>query len=141
MSIEEKDLYGLSLETYQKIHQVLERFEEIEEAILYGSRAKGNHKSGSDIDLSLKGGKLNLKVLNRISLDLNDLFLPYSIDISIYHQIDNPDLIEHIQRVGKVFLSHGLPALPFSNKILCLTQLPDTSLPQFSPPTWWASTG
>ena len=116
MSIEEKDLYGLSLETYQKIHQVLERFEEIEEAILYGSRAKGNHKSGSDIDLSLKGGKLNLTVLNRIRLDMDDLFLPYSIDISIYHQIDNPDLIEHIQRVGKVFYRMDCPLFLFPTK-------------------------
>lgn len=94
----------------------MERFEEIEEAILYGSRAKGNHKSGSDIDLSLKGGKLNLKVLNRISLDLDDLFLPYSIDISIYHQIDNPDLIEHIQRVGKVFYRMDCPLFLFPTK-------------------------
>jgi predicted nucleotidyltransferase len=84
----------------------LESFEEVEEAVLYGSRAKGNHKSGSDIDLTLKGVKLNLKVLNRISLELDDLYLPYTIDVCIYHQIDNPDLIDHIQRVGKVFYSH-----------------------------------
>ena len=103
MISDDTELYGLSTETLQKILQVFERFEEIEEAILYGSRAKGNHKSGSDIDLTLKGWKLNLKLLNRICLDLDDLFLPYTFDISSYHQIDSPDLIEHIQRVGKVF--------------------------------------
>jgi len=74
MISDDKKLYGLSPEILQKIRQVFERFEDIEEAILYGSRAKGNHKSGSDIDLTLKGGKLNLKVLNRISLDLDDYF-------------------------------------------------------------------
>jgi len=63
----------------------------------------------TDIDLTLKGGKLNLKVLNRISLDLDDLFLPYTFDISIFHQIDNPDLIEHIQRVGEIFYSTNCP--------------------------------
>jgi predicted nucleotidyltransferase len=109
MISDDKKLYGLSPEILQKIRQVFERFEDIEEAILYGSRAKGNHKSGSDIDLTLKGGKLNLKVLNRISLDLDDLFLPYTFDISIFHQIDNPDLIEHIQRVGEIFYSTNCP--------------------------------
>ena len=62
---------------------MFESFDEVEEAILYGSRAKGNFKPGSDIDIVLRGEKLNLHVLNKISLDLDDLFLPYTFDISI----------------------------------------------------------
>jgi len=74
-----------------------------EEVLFYGSRAKGNFKPGSDVDLTLKGEKLTLKLLNKISLDLDALLLPYSFDISIFHQITNPDLIEHTKRVGAVF--------------------------------------
>jgi len=58
---------------------------------------------GSDVDITLKGENLKLKLLNKISLDIDDLLLPYSFDISIFQQITIPDLIEHIERFGKVF--------------------------------------
>jgi predicted nucleotidyltransferase len=95
--------HGLKEETVKKITSIFARYEEVEEVVMYGSRAKGNYKLGSDVDLTLKGKKLNLKLLNKISLDLDDLFLPYTFDLSIYHHIASPDLIEHIERVGKVF--------------------------------------
>jgi len=70
---------------------------------LYGSRAKGNYKPGSDIDLTLKGIGLDLKLINKISIELDDLLLPYTFDLSIYNAIDDPALIEHIERVGTTF--------------------------------------
>lgn len=94
--------YGLKDETIRKIREVFSKFPEIKEAILYGSRAKGNYRRGSDIDLTLKGEKLNLTILNRISLELDDLLLPYTIDLSIYHHIKQADLLDHIERVGIV---------------------------------------
>jgi predicted nucleotidyltransferase len=93
--------YGLSEKTLAKIIGVLQDFKEVEEAVLYGSRAKGNFKSGSDIDLVLKGKDLTLSVLNRIDLELDELLLPYLFDLSIYHHIQNTDLTAHIERVGK----------------------------------------
>jgi predicted nucleotidyltransferase len=96
-------LYGLNKEIVQKINKVFVQYDQIEEIILYGSRAKGTYKTGSDIDLTLKGKNLNLKMLNKIELDLDDLNLAYTFDISIYNRITNSDLIEHIKRVGKVF--------------------------------------
>src|SRR3989304_7185294 len=96
--------YGLPQSTVQKIGAVLRRYPQVEKAILYGSRAKGNYKNGSDIDLTLRGGAdLTLKVLYRISDDLDDLLLPYTIDLSILSQIGDPDVVEHIQRVGVTF--------------------------------------
>ena len=95
--------YGLKKETVKKINIIFVKYKEVEEATLYGSRAKGNYKPGSDVDLTLKGKQLNLKLLNKISLDLDDLLLPYAFDLSIYHHITAPDLIDHIKRVGKVF--------------------------------------
>jgi predicted nucleotidyltransferase len=95
--------YGLKGETIEKIREVFSHYLEIKEAILYGSRAKGNFRIGSDIDLTLKGEKLNLTILNRISLELDDLMMPYTIDLSLYRQIKQEDLLGHIERVGVVF--------------------------------------
>ncbi len=103
MNIEGKIEYGLSLKIIKEINTVFRKFEEVEKAVLYGSRAKGNYKPGSDIDITLKGKKLNLQLLNKIDIDLDDLLLPYMFDISIYDHISNNDLIDHIQRVGKIF--------------------------------------
>jgi predicted nucleotidyltransferase len=95
--------YGLNKESIEKIIGIFAQYDQIETVILYGSRAKGNYKPGSDIDLTLKGKGLNLHILNKISLELDDLLLPYMFDLSIYHHIKQNDLIDHILRVGKVF--------------------------------------
>lgn len=92
--------YGLSENNFAHIREVLKQYPAIEAAYLYGSRAKGNYKPSSDIDLVLKGNDLNLRQLSNISLQLDDLLLPYKFDVSIYHHIDNSDLLEHINRIG-----------------------------------------
>ena len=92
--------FGLKDEVIDKIVAVFSLFPEVEKAILYGSRAKGNYKQGSDIDIALVGKKINLTILNKIELVLDDLFLPYTFDICIFHQISNIDLIDHIERIG-----------------------------------------
>jgi predicted nucleotidyltransferase len=102
-SVNRDGCYGLSQENIRKIITVFAQFHEIDEAVLYGSRAKGNYKAGSDVDLALKGERLNLKLLNSISLAIDDLLLPYNFDLSIYHHISNQELLDHIQRVGKMF--------------------------------------
>lgn len=94
---------GLSREDVHAIQQTLRLFPSISEAILYGSRAKGNYRPGSDIDLTLKGNELSHRDLLNIELALDDLLLPYKIDLSLHHQLDNPQLIDHINRVGKSF--------------------------------------
>jgi predicted nucleotidyltransferase len=95
--------YGLKENIIKKIQIAFSAFPEVDEAVLYGSRAKGNFKPGSDIDLTWKGDHLNLSVMNKISMLLDDLLLPYTLDLSIYHQIDNTELIDHIERVGISF--------------------------------------
>jgi uncharacterized protein len=94
---------GLTDETVAHIQDVLRRFPEVQQAILYGSRAKGNYKEGSDIDLALLGDTLTLSLLSAIDDALDDLLLPYTFDLSIFSNIDNPGLKEHIHRVGIVF--------------------------------------
>ena len=98
-----EDKYGLRSKTIEQICAVLSSFPEVEKAILYGSRAKGNQKPSSDIDLSLYGDKLNLSIQQKIENELDDLLLPYKFDLSIFHHISNEDLIDHIIRRGKEF--------------------------------------
>ena len=95
--------YGLTSETVKKIRGVFEDFAEIEKAVLYGSRAKGNFKTGSDIDLTLYGENLSLHLLYEVGDALDDLLLPYTIDLSIFDKLNHAELCEHIERVGVVF--------------------------------------
>lgn len=92
--------FGLTENTIGKIQSVFQKYKIIEKAVVYGSRAKGNYKPSSDIDITLFGSNLTLDDLAKIENELDDLMLPYEIDLSIYHQIDNENLKDHIQRVG-----------------------------------------
>ena len=95
--------YGLSDKITKEIISVLSSFEKIDEAILIGSRAKGNYKNGSDIDLALKGRELELNDVLKLQNLFSNLNTPYTFDILIYSQINNQDIIEHIKRVGIEF--------------------------------------
>jgi predicted nucleotidyltransferase len=92
--------YGLKPVVIEQIKQVFAAHREIDQAILYGSRAKGTYQNASDIDLCLRGENLSLPLQFKIESELEDLLLPYKIDLSIFHQLDSPDLIDHINRVG-----------------------------------------
>jgi uncharacterized protein len=96
-------MHGLKPHIIKAINEVFAHHPEVGLVVLYGSRAMGNYKTGSDVDLTLKGENLNLTLLQKIENDLDELYLPYKIDLSIYNQISNSDLREHIDRVGRVF--------------------------------------
>ena len=95
---------GLKSEDVKRIKSIFKNYSEIEKVIVYGSRAKGNYKPYSDVDITLCGD-INLKVLNKLDDELDDLLLPYKFDISVFNQIVNKDLIEHINQVGKIIYS------------------------------------
>ncbi len=96
--------YGLKDATVQKIRDVLAGFPQVEKAVLYGSRAKGDYRNGSDIDLTLCGGAdLTLKVLYKVMDEIDDLLLPYTFDLSIFQDIGDPDVLAHIRRAGVTF--------------------------------------
>lgn len=96
--------YGLPQSAIQRINADLSRYPQVDKAILYGSRAKGNYKNGSDIDLTLRGGAdLTLNVIYKILNDFDELLLPYTIDRSIFDDISDLEVIEHIERVGVTF--------------------------------------
>jgi len=96
--------YGLKESAIEKICEIFNRYPQVGKAVLYGSRAKGNYKNGSDIDLTLDGdADLTMNVLYRIMDDIDDLYLPYHFDLSILKDIHDQDVLDHIRRVGVVF--------------------------------------
>lgn len=94
--------FGLKQIILDKIINVFSSHPHIQQVILYGSRAKGNFRNGSDIDLTIRGEAVTLSQLLKIENELDDLLLPYKIDLSLLHKMHDPDLIEHIRRVGIV---------------------------------------
>jgi len=101
-------MFGLEPDTIRKIKEAFSKYPQIEKVLIYGSRAKGNYRNGSDIDITLFGKELELGNSVYPLMDtLDELYLPYTFDISIFSHIDNKDLIEHINRVGKVFYEKG----------------------------------
>ena len=95
--------HGLSVSTVERIGSVLAHYPEIEKAVLYGSRAKGNYRTGSDIDLTLFGDRITHSLLTRLDNELDDLLLPYKFDVSFFADLTHPELIDHIHRVGVTF--------------------------------------
>jgi predicted nucleotidyltransferase len=106
MSIDAQVLYGLTADVIRQIQDVFGKYGKIDKVILYGSRAKGNFKIGSDIDLTIVGN-LTLSELLKIENDLDDLLLPYKMDVSLLHQIQDDSLLDHISRLGKIFYLRG----------------------------------
>ncbi len=95
--------YGLKEHTIEAIQNTFAKYPQIEKVLLYGSRARGNFRNGSDIDLTLKGESLESRLLFKIENELDDLLLPYKIDLSIYHKIENQDFLDQIDQYGIVF--------------------------------------
>lgn len=97
---------GLQQSVIDKLAKVFTSFPEIEKVILYGSRAKGNFRTGSDIDLTVAGERLTHTQLMLVENNLENLHLPYKIDLSLFSEIENLELIDHIKRVGIVFFQN-----------------------------------
>jgi predicted nucleotidyltransferase len=94
---------GLSEETISKINNIFSAYSKVNKVILYGSRAMGTAGNGSDIDLTIDSQELTLTSLLKIENEIDELLLPYKIDLSIMQKIDNEQLLSHIQRVGIIF--------------------------------------
>jgi predicted nucleotidyltransferase len=94
--------YGLSDQTLEAVRGVIKAHSRVKRSIPCGSRAKGTFRTGSDIDLALDGPDLTFDELLRIETQLDALDLPYRFDVLLYRQLEHPELLGHIQRVGRV---------------------------------------
>jgi len=93
---------GLSDVQISRIRSVIESYPGIRQAVLFGSRAMGSHRYGSDIDIALDADDLTIEDLLKLNSLIDDLNLPFKVDLVHIQRIDNADLIDHIHRVGKV---------------------------------------
>lgn len=93
-------VFGLPVTSVQALQSVLAWYGRVAKGDIYGSRAMGRFRPGSDIDIALRGEELTMADLLAIDREIDDLDLPYKVDLSIYHLIQDPALRDHIDRVG-----------------------------------------
>jgi predicted nucleotidyltransferase len=107
--------YGLIERDIQTLFAIFEKFQEVETVYLYGSRAKGTHKFGSDIDLALMNENISEKTVRTIKTEIEESSLPYFVDITHFTTLNHKELAEHIQRVGVPFYIHNYEEVVITN--------------------------
>ena len=103
MSEARDTLYGLPRYAVERLQALFMEWPGIERVVIYGSRAKGTQRHASDIDLCIEGDSLAVTDLLRLENAIDDLLLPWRVDLALRHTIDDPDLLAHIDRVGAGF--------------------------------------
>jgi len=102
-------MFGLKQKHIDLIIAVMQRFTAVEQASIFGSRAMGNYKKGSDVDIAIMGSNIDCNLTSKISYLLNEeTSMPYFFDVIHYESITNGHLIEHIDRVGNIFYDQSL---------------------------------
>jgi len=97
-------MFGLKDSDILTIKHVLEHYSQIRKAYIFGSRAKGNYKNGSDIDIAIQGDSLSYHIVLNISKYLNEeTLMPYYFDVLDYDSILNKELTKHIDNLGILF--------------------------------------
>jgi predicted nucleotidyltransferase len=97
------EVTGLRITDIQYLESVLSQFADIEQCVIFGSRAKGNYRNGSDVDLAIMGNNIHFETISKLSYILNEESpMPYHFDVIHFERIENTDLKEHISRVGIV---------------------------------------
>lgn len=99
---------GLDKEEVKEIKEVIEKYAEVETAYIFGSRAKGNYKRGSDIDIAVKGKNITIDTIASLLNKLEEeTTLPYFFDVIHYDTCSTKELVEHIDRVGVCIYKKG----------------------------------
>jgi len=98
-----EERFGLPPHAVDRLSDVFRACPQVERVVLYGSRAKGTYRPGSDIDLTMEGEGLTFAQLLALENQIDELLLPWMVDLSLRASIDNPALLEHIERVGTPF--------------------------------------
>jgi uncharacterized protein len=97
-------MFGLLDRDIENICDALKKFKEVEKAIIFGSRAMGNYKKGSDIDLAIVGQHITPEIIYKLDDYLNEIYpIPYFFDVIHYDSVTNENLKKHIENEGKLF--------------------------------------
>lgn len=96
-------MFGLKERDLEEIKSILRGFPVVEEAFIFGSRAKGNFRRGSDVDIAIKGQEVTFHEISTIAGILNeDTLMPYRFDVLGYSDLKNSELLNHIDRIGQL---------------------------------------
>ena len=93
---------GIPQPDIQRLLELIRTHQSVEKVVLYGSRALGRQRAGSDIDIFLVAPSMDLKELLELGAALDDLLLPWQIDLQLRHLIDHEGLVAHIERAGQL---------------------------------------
>jgi predicted nucleotidyltransferase len=104
--MKESEMFGLPTQVFEQLERIFRSEPRIKAVTIFGSRAKGNYRNNSDIDLCVEANALTLVDLFKLNDEIDELYLPWKVDLILMHSIDNKELVQHIQRVGRcVFCS------------------------------------
>ncbi len=95
-------MFGLYQESYEKMQRIFQSHPEVLEVKIYGSRAKGTQREGSDVDLAIMNN-VGCNLLFNIKDELEEAPIPYLVDLLVYDELSSDSLKDPIDRVGKVF--------------------------------------
>ena len=95
--------FGLSDTVIRELQDVFRRHANIKKVLIFGSRSKGNYRTGSDIDLAIVGNDIDYNQLLSILCEIDDLELLYSVDLLDYQKKKGTPIGDHIDRVGQIF--------------------------------------
>lgn len=98
------DKFGFSSEALKLVSEIFRKHPEVHTVKIFGSRAIGNFKDYSDVDLAL-WGDLDINLIGQISHELDELPLPFTFDVKDYKTINHVPLKEHIDEFGKILYS------------------------------------
>ncbi|MDR9415670.1 MAG: nucleotidyltransferase domain-containing protein [Gracilimonas sp.] len=103
MNKDNRNQFGLTERDVNTLYAILSKYPEIKKVKIFGSRAKGNHELGSDIDLVVMNKGVTSKTVAKIARDFDESSLPYFVDFVSYHDLNNHEFIDHIDRFGTKF--------------------------------------
>jgi len=90
---------GIPEQAQQQLLPLLAGWPQLEAIWLFGSRAMGRHRLGSDIDLCLEAPRMSHQDRLRLMAAVDDLLLPWQVDLVLRHELPQ-DLEAHLRRAG-----------------------------------------
>jgi len=102
--------FGLSAAILDELRLVFSRFSAVDRVLIYGSRARGDFRPGSDIDLLVLAPTMAAPELARLWMALDDLPIIFRLDVSLCQEVDNPKLMRNMLADG-VTLYQGVAAV------------------------------
>jgi predicted nucleotidyltransferase len=99
-------MFGLTETAFSYLQELFDHYNnDLKEVVIYGSRAVGDYRNGSDIDLAIKGN-IKEEQLLELMQKIDSSSIPYEVDLSNYEELESPNLKQHIDECGIIFWQH-----------------------------------